>query len=70
MSTARNDIAPYTRGPGRPRIRMCPDLRLTVRFRYHCDQDLILVLQKTLNKNDLIRNALRHWLLEQGDAQL
>jgi len=55
------------RGPGRPRIRQRPDLRLTVRFRYHCDQDLIQALQEAPNKNALVRNALRHWILQRQD---
>lgn len=55
------------RGPGRPKIRQQPDLRLTVRFRYHCDQDLIQVLQETPNKNALVRSALRQWILQEQD---
>lgn len=69
MSTQQDKtIQPHTRGPGRPRLRPRPDLRLTVRFRYHCDQDLILALQHTSNKNQLIRVALRHWILEQENV--
>ena len=56
-----------SRGPGRPKIRQQPDLRLTIRFRYHCDQDLIQVLQETPNKNALVRNALRRWIMQEQD---
>ena len=56
-----------SRGPGRPKICQQPDLRLTIRFRYHCDQDLIQVLQETSNKNALVRNALRRWILQEQD---
>jgi hypothetical protein len=53
------------RGPGRPRLRERPDLRVTVRRRYHRDQDLITLLEATLNKNELIRRALRALLERQ-----
>ena len=66
MSTQQDKtIQPHTRGLGRPRLHPHSDLQLTVRFRYHCDQDLILALQHTPNKNQLLRTALRHWILEQ-----
>ena len=47
------------RGAGRPRLRERLDLRVTVRFRYHRDEDLIALLETTPNKNELIRRALR-----------
>lgn len=56
------------RGPGRPRIRERPDLRLTIRFRYHCDRDLIEILDEVRNKNEFVRRVLRHWLAEQSTA--
>jgi len=56
-----------SRGPGRPKICQQPDLRLTIRFRYHCDQDLIQVLQETPNKNALVRSALRRWIMQEQD---
>ena len=59
---------PRRRGPGRPRLRPRPDFRLTVRFRYHYDQDLISALQHSSNKNELVRTALRHWLQTQKDV--
>ena len=58
---------PRRRGPGRNPLRTRPDFRLTVRFRYHCDQDLILALQRSPNKNKLLRDALRRWLLEEQE---
>ena len=53
------------RGPGRPRFRERPDLRVTVRLRYHCDEDLIALLEATPNKTKLIRQALRIFLAQQ-----
>ncbi len=46
----------------RPRVCERPDLRLTVRFRYHCDRDLIELLEGTPNRNELVRHVLRQWL--------
>ena len=57
-------VGDLRRGPGRPRLRERLDLRVTVRLRYHRDQDLITLLEATPNKNELIRTALRA-LLEQ-----
>ena len=53
------------RGPGRPRLQERPDLRVTIRFRYHRDEDLIALLETTPNKNELIRRALRALLERQ-----
>jgi hypothetical protein len=62
MSTQQNTVdRPQASGPR-------PDLRLCVRFRYYCDQDLILALQRAPNENQLIRTALRWWLLEQENV--
>jgi len=57
------------RPPGRPRFRQRQDLRITIRFRYHCDQDLIQMLEGVSNKNDLIRKALRFWLAQAAETQ-
>jgi hypothetical protein len=59
---------PQSSGPGRPRIRQRPDLRVTIRFRYHCDEDLIEVLEDVPDGdiNEFIRTALREWLQENG----
>ena len=57
----------FSKGAGRPRIRERPDLRVTVRFRYHCDQDIIQALQEVRNRNKFIRNALRRALAEKCD---
>jgi hypothetical protein len=57
-------------GPGRPRVRERPDLRVTIRFRYHCDEDLIEALQEVPSGevNDFIRTALREWLEAQAEV--
>jgi hypothetical protein len=56
--------------PGRPRVRERPDLRVTIRFRYHCDEDLIEALQEVPSGevNDFIRTALREWLEAQAEV--
>ncbi len=46
-----------------------PDMRITVRFRYHCDEDLIAVLEQIPNKNQFIREALREALQMRGGWQ-
>jgi hypothetical protein len=63
------DTHPPRRGPGRPRKSDCADFRLTVRFRYHCDQDLIQALQEAPNKNELIRCALRFWIQQERNEE-
>ncbi len=46
-----------------------PDVRITIRFRYHCDEDLIAVLEQVPNKNEFIREALREVLQTRGERQ-
>ena len=58
-------IANRTGSRGRPRVRQRPDFRLTTRFRYHCDRDLIRALEESPNRNELVRDALRLWLRTQ-----
>ena len=40
------------------------DRRVTVRFRYECDRDLIDALEEAPNASKLIREALRSYLEE------
>jgi hypothetical protein len=40
-------------------VRERPDKRVTVRFRYHCDRDLIDVLEEVPNASQFIREAMR-----------
>ena len=49
---------------GRPVVRTRSDLRLTVRFRYHCDEDLIDYLEQVGkgNRSAVIREALREYI--------
>ena len=61
MTTVENP----RRGPGRPQLQERPDLRVTVRLRYHCDEDLIALLEATPNKNELVRRALRSFVEQQ-----
>ena len=57
-------ILSASRNRGQPRIRQRLDLRVTIRFRHHCDRDLIQALEEAPNKNALIREALRLWVRE------
>lgn len=55
---------------GRPKLRQRDDLRITIRLRYHCDQDLIRLLEGVSNRNDLVRRALRFWLAEARETNI
>jgi Arc/MetJ-type ribon-helix-helix transcriptional regulator len=46
-----------------------PDMRITIRFRHHCDEDLIAVLEQVPNKNEFIREALREALQTRAERQ-
>jgi metal-responsive CopG/Arc/MetJ family transcriptional regulator len=56
------------RKQGRPAVRERSDKRVTVRFRYHCDRDLIDVLEEVPNASQFIREAMRTHI-EQSEAR-
>ena len=59
-----------TQNVGRPKIRERPDMRVTIRLRYHRDMDLIEALEQVPSRgvNAFVRKALREWLQAQGDV--
>ena len=50
-------------------LQELPDVRITIRFRRHCDEDLIAVLEQVPNKNEFIRQALREALQTRAERQ-
>jgi hypothetical protein len=58
------------KNPGRPKVRERPDLRITIRLRYHCDEDLIEALEQVPSRgvNAFVRRAMREWIKTQSEA--
>ncbi len=58
------------KGPGHPKVRERPDLRITIRLCYHCDEDLIEALEQVPSRgvNAFVRKAMREWIKVQDNA--